>query len=266
MFVRGWLHGNVVQVGGSVVDTGYHSGTPGLLDFLGEALPETVVLTHVHADHAGGVAALQQRRGCAVFAHADAAALVQDWDTRGLWLVDTGQELPRFRVDATLAHGDSVAIGGRPWTVLHTPGHATGGLSFFDAHHGLLITGDALWERGFGLLDPWVDGEGVFEAAAQALAHIAEIDPCWVIPGHGPPFSQLAPALDHARSRLDYLERNRDRLLAQVLRNGLGFAMLARPELGAPGLRALGARLARRHGVHEERQLTGLWAALGLEG
>ncbi len=254
VLVRGWLHGNVVVAEDALVDSGYHTGAPELLDRLGPAVPPRVLLTHVHADHAGGVAALRAAGARWVAAHADAARLVAAGDRRGLWLDGTGQHLPPFAVDATLAHGDTVALDGRPWTVLATPGHATGGLSFFDPAEGLLITGDALWEDGFGLLDPWIDGPGVFDAAAQALDRIAETGACWVVPGHGRPFAGLAPAVQRARSRLAHLAAHPDRLRAQVLRNGLGFAHLVDPRGGRARLEALGLRLCALHGIAEDAE------------
>lgn len=261
VLVRGWLHGNVLRVGAGLVDTGYHTGLGGLERFLGENGPRHVILTHVHADHCGGVARLKEHWGCSVAAHVDAAALISAWDERGLWLTDTGQHLPRFTVDMTLEHGATVELGGRPWAVLHTPGHATGGLSFLDPLHGVLITGDALWEDGSGLLDPWVDGEGVFEGARLALDRIAETGARWVVPGHGRPFRGLGPAVARARSRLDHLQAHRDRLLAQVLRNGLGFAALAHPDWTPEQLRALWGRMAHRHGIVDPAEIEAGWQA-----
>lgn len=248
--VRGWVHGNAVIVRGDggacdLVDSGYGTGVDALLAALPGA-PGQLALTHVHADHCGGAAALQAW-GARVLAHPDAADLVDRWDTRGLWLDGTGQQCARFGVDDRL--GEAVSLGGRPWTVLHTPGHATGGVSFFDPRDGVLITGDALWEDGFGLLDPWVDGEGVFDGAAAALDALSAVDAAVVIPGHGAPFTDLPGALARARGRLDHLARRRDRLRLQVVRNGLGFFDLAHPE-APPARRAAVARsLGEVHGM-----------------
>lgn len=254
--VRGWIHGNVVVVVDparpervDVVDTGYGTG----LAELAAALPapaRRLALTHVHADHAGGAAALQAL-GAEVHAHADAAALVARWDRRGLWLEGTGQALDPFAVNVPL--GGAVRLGGRPWQVIHTPGHATGGVSFFDPNDRVLITGDALWEDGFGLLDPWVDGEQVMDEAATALDRLARVDARWVIPGHGPPFTDLVGALARARARLAHLSRHRDRLQAQVVRNGLGFFRLAHPDAEPAAVEAVARSLAATHDVSASR-------------
>ena len=104
-----------------------------------------------------------------MLAHADAARLVAAWEPRSLWLVGTGQVMPRFAVDRALAHGEAVDLGGRRWRIVWTPGHAVGGVAWWCEHDGLLITGDALWEDGFGLLNTWIDGPEVFDLAAVAL-------------------------------------------------------------------------------------------------
>ncbi|MEZ4317314.1 MAG: MBL fold metallo-hydrolase [Myxococcota bacterium] len=226
VLVRGWLHGNVVRAGTAVVDSGYHTGADALVAWVGRC--DVLALTHAHSDHAGGAAALVDAFGCRVLAHADVHGLVERWDRTELWLEGTGQELPAFPVHAVL--DEVVELGGDRWRVLDTPGHAVGGVSFFRERDGVLITGDALWEDGFGLLNPWFDPPGVFERTAQALETLGGVDASVVIPGHGAPFAGLSAALDRARSRLDHLIASPDRHRAQVVRNLLGFWSLADPE------------------------------------
>ena len=244
VWVRGWVHGNVVTLPGAVVDTGYVCGAADLIARTGSV--DRILLTHVHADHAGGVAALLDRWPDAeVFAHPRAKDLVDRWDRRGLWLEHTGQQLPVFPIHRTLP--PTIEAGGRCWQVIEAGGHATGGVAFLDPHDGLLITGDALWEDGFGLLVPWFDGPGVFDEADQTLDRLAQTDPAVVIPGHGPPFTDLASAVIRARSRLDYLRHRPDRHRAQVIRNLAAFLRLARPDVDpAPQVQQLRAALGPR--------------------
>lgn len=169
----------------------------------------------------------------------------------------TGQQLPTFRVDAVL--GQSVVLGQRRFDVIATGGHATGGVSFFDPNDGLLVTGDALWQDGFGLLNPWVDGDGVFDAAADALRALRRIDASVVIPGHGPPFVGLVDALDRADSRLAYLVENPDRLKEQIVRNGVGFFRLAEPDASLDRVAAVARGLSDRFELTPER-IAGLLA------
>jgi glyoxylase-like metal-dependent hydrolase (beta-lactamase superfamily II) len=258
VLVRGWLDGNVILIRGRrpvLVDTGYHSGTPGLLAWLEDAgAPpgelDQILLTHVHSDHAGGVAALLAAAGggLPVRAHPDARALVAAWDERRLWLRGTGQEMPGFATTGDLVPGARLSLAGSDWRVLDTPGHATGGVALFRDRDGVLISGDALWERGFGMLNTWVDGPGVFERAAQALDAIEAAGPQLVIPGHGAPFTAVAAALTTARSRLAALQADPGRNLRQALRAGHAFIRLAHPGWTPQQYRAQAEDLAETWG------------------
>lgn len=240
ILVRGWLDGNVVLLRGDrpvLVDTGYHTGAPALLAWLAEAglAPgdlDELVLTHVHSDHAGGVAALRAAAGSdlPVRAHPDARALVSAWDPLRLWLRGTGQAMPRFETTGDLLPGAALRFAGGDWRVLDTPGHAVGGVALFRPRDGVLISGDALWERGFGMLNTWVDGRGVFDRAARALDTIEAAGAKLVIPGHGAPFTDVAAALATARSRLTALRGDPGRNLRQALRAGNAFSRLAHPD------------------------------------
>lgn len=233
VLVRGWLHGNIVRIGPDLVDTGYHTGFESLDDWLVGPV-DRVFLTHVHSDHAGGVAALRDRDRIEVFAHPDAMAIVSPWDEGRLWLTGTGQALPRFAVDARLP--TQVDIGGHPFDVIHTPGHATGGVCFVD-DDGVMISGDALWERGFGILNPTIDGPGVFADAALALDRIAEVAPRLVIPGHGPPFTDVTGSLKRARHQLEQM-KDPEALRKRGFMGAIGFWALINPTLDAAAIRA----------------------------
>jgi glyoxylase-like metal-dependent hydrolase (beta-lactamase superfamily II) len=72
----------------------------------------------------------------------------------------------------------------------------------FDAHDGVLISADALWANGFGVVFPELDGERAFDDVAAVLETIERLAPRVVIPGHGAPFADVAGALQRARTRL----------------------------------------------------------------
>jgi len=66
----------------------------------------------------------------------------------------------------------------------------------------VLISADALWEQGFGVVFPEIDGVPGFDDVAHTLDLIERLAPRIVIPGHGAPFTDVAGALARARSRL----------------------------------------------------------------
>ena len=73
----------------------------------------------------------------------------------------------------------------------------------FDDQTGVLISADALWENGFGVVFPELEGEDAFDEVARVLDLIGSLGAHWVIPGHGAPFSDVNAALQRARRRLE---------------------------------------------------------------
>ena len=65
------------------------------------------------------------------------------------------------------------------------------------------VIADDLWQRGFGVVFPELEGESAFDDVGRVLDLIESLDARWAIPGHGAPFSDLAAALAFARERLN---------------------------------------------------------------
>jgi len=75
---------------------------------------------------------------------------------------------------------DGMQIG--PFTVIHTPGHTPGSVSFWDKEEGVLFTGDTLFENGRGRTD-LAGGNG--EELLTSLEHLFKMDgDISVYPGH----------------------------------------------------------------------------------
>ncbi|MDB5798968.1 MAG: Beta-lactamase-like protein [Paucimonas sp.] len=213
VFERGWLSANNILFIGpedtALVDSGYviHSEqTLALVQHgLGARKLDRLVNTHLHSDHCGGNAALQARYGCHTTIPAADAAAVRDWDQDLLTYRMTAQQCPRFSFDATLAGGERLRLGELDWDVLAAPGHDPHSLVLYCPAEGLLISADALWENGFGVIFPELEGESGFAEARATLELIASLDLRGVIPGHGKPFTDVSGALDRALRRIDYL-------------------------------------------------------------
>jgi glyoxylase-like metal-dependent hydrolase (beta-lactamase superfamily II) len=71
----------------------------------------------------------------------------------------------------------------------------------------VLLSADALWEQGFGVVFPEVEGEPGFDDVGAVLEQIAALPVQIVVPGHGAPFADVAGALERARRRLDSFRR-----------------------------------------------------------
>ena len=90
-----------------------------------------ILVTHHHADHTGGIAALKQRHGCRVVAPAREAARIP-------------------LVDVTVTENDKVRVGSLEASVYDTPGHTAGHISYFFPAEKLAFVGDTLFSIGCG--------------------------------------------------------------------------------------------------------------------
>jgi glyoxylase-like metal-dependent hydrolase (beta-lactamase superfamily II) len=211
---RGWLSSNNIVIhaagdepGAVLVDSGHVAHAEQTVALVRHALRggETlhrIVNTHLHSDHCGGNAALQREFGVPITVPPGNADAVAAWDTMRLTHRSTGQRSERFTHAATLAPGEHFIAAGRRWDAIAAPGHDPFSLMLFDAAHGVLISADALWENGFGVVFPEIDGEPGFDDVGATLDAIARLAVRVVIPGHGAAFTDVAAALARARARL----------------------------------------------------------------
>ena len=210
---RGWLSSNNIvlpaaegEAGATVIDTGHCVHAEQTVALVRHALAgqplARLVNTHLHSDHCGGNTALRLAFGAPAFVPPGLAEVVNRWDPRRLSYDDIGQLCTRYTADGELTAGGTLRAGGRTWEVLAAPGHDPDSVMLFDRAQGVLISADALWEDGFGVIFPELDGASGFEEAAAVLALIASLPVQVVIPGHGSPFTDVEGALARARTRL----------------------------------------------------------------
>jgi len=217
---RGWLSANMIVLAGDargplVIDTGYASHADQTLALVEQQLleqehtaPRALLNTHLHSDHCGGNALLQARYDCPIWIPPAEFEAAEQWDEAALSYRDTGQRCERFTPHARLQPGTTLEQGRMQWSVHAAPGHDPASVLLFEPHLGLMISADALWERGFGIVFPEIAPHGALGAAFDEVEHtldlIQALGPRRVLPGHGPEFSDLAAALREARGRLAY--------------------------------------------------------------
>lgn len=234
VFERGWLSSNNVLIdgpeGATLVDSGYASHAAQTVALVEQALqgrPLCQLLnTHLHSDHCGGNAALQARfAGVQTWIPPGQAEAARAWDEAALSFRATGQRCPRFAFDALLQPGQALALGGHAWQIHAAPGHDPHAVLLFEPQRRLLISGDALWPNGFGVVFPELDGEPGFAEVAATLDAIEALQPLLVIPGHGALIAgapAVALALERARSRLAQFatqpERHREYAIKVLLK------------------------------------------------
>jgi len=221
---RGWLSANNVLLhgkddGGWLVDSGYCTHADQTLALLDHALQGErlagLVNTHLHSDHCGGNAALQDRYpGLPTWIPPGHAGAVAAWDEAALTYAATGQQCPRFEATGVLQPGSQYQWGRYTWQVHAAPGHDPHAVLLFQPEHGVLISGDALWQNGFGVVFPELEGENAYDEVGATLDLIEQLAPRVVIPGHGPVFGGVEPvaqALARARTRLAQFTRDPQR-------------------------------------------------------
>ena len=232
---RGWLSSNNVVFfdspdTASIVDTGYvtHAEQTRALvaRVIGSRKLTRIVNTHLHSDHCGGNAQLQRHFGSTITIPPGQADAVAAWDDERLGYAATGQQCARFAFDATLAPDDRIALGGRQWRVIAARGHDPHQVMLWNTDDRVLISADALWEHGFGAIFAEIEGEPGFDEQAQLLERIADLEPAWVIPGHGAPFAAVPAALARARSRLAALRADPMRNARNVAKALIKFWMI----------------------------------------
>jgi glyoxylase-like metal-dependent hydrolase (beta-lactamase superfamily II) len=216
---RGWLSSNsiVFDDGGeiSIVDTGYVAHAPmlvRLIEHVRRGRPVTrIVNTHLHSDHVGGNAALHARWQPAITIPPGLASAVRHWDEQRLNFAATGQRCARFDYDSLIDPGTPLRLGGLDWRVLEGGGHDPEMVLLFNDDERILLSADALWEDGFGVIFPELEGASGFAEQQAVLETIGALSPRIVIPGHGRPFTEVGAALDNAHRRLAYLRSDPQR-------------------------------------------------------
>jgi len=210
---RGWLSSNNILVhapdGASavLVDSGHVNHAAQTEALVAHALRgarlERLLNTHLHSDHCGGNATLARAHaGLPIEVPPGPFDAVQRWDDVALSYAPTGQRCERFTASGVLRPGSRVTLGGRPWEVIAAPGHDPDAVMLFDARDGVLLSADALWQNGFGVVFPELEGVRAFDDVAAVLDLIERLPVAVVVPGHGAPFDDVAAALARARSRL----------------------------------------------------------------
>jgi glyoxylase-like metal-dependent hydrolase (beta-lactamase superfamily II) len=138
----------------------------------------TILLTHRHTDHVGGLAELRRRSGATVVAHAiDVPFITGQRPAQNPPLLrllskvmKTAEPAP---VDEALTTDGPFSVPG--FTAIHTPGHTLGHVSFLlDRAGGVLFAGDAAGGgprgRVSGSPGPVTDDRAAAKASVKRLA------------------------------------------------------------------------------------------------
>ena len=197
---------NAYLIGDVLVDTGIKQSAAKIADMLQGRSISAIALTHAHGDHAGAMKKLAARFGVPVWCGAaDREAtetgrlvLASTIDRPGLSTVaNAAAGFDGAPVARTLAEGDALAAG---FSVLETPGHSPGHLSFWRKADRTLICGDVFFNMHVlttapGLRQPprlFTPDPGENRVSEH---RVAALEPDTVGFGHGPVLGGAAPKL-----------------------------------------------------------------------
>jgi glyoxylase-like metal-dependent hydrolase (beta-lactamase superfamily II) len=207
--LRGWPPNaiNVYLVGDVLVDAATRQGERRIMRQIAGRTVTAHALTHAHPDHQGSSHAICERLGIPLWCGQGdvpametpggvAGASPSTWSTfvqRHFWVG------PAHPVARALVEGDEVA----GFTVLETPGHTPGHVSYWRESDRVLIVGDVLTNINLmtgasGLHEPLAAFTPDPVRNRSSARRLAELRPRIACFGHGPPLTDPGRLSDFA--------------------------------------------------------------------
>ena len=114
-------------------------------------IPEKILLTHGHADHAGAAMEIAQILNIKIEGpHKEDKFLLDSLQSQGEMF---GMQARNCMPDKWLEDGDTVTVGNSVLDVIFTPGHTPGHVIFFSNDSNLALVGDVIFRGSIGRTD-----------------------------------------------------------------------------------------------------------------
>ena len=146
-------------------------------------IPEKILLTHGHADHAGAAMEIAQILNIKIEGpHKEDKFLLDSLQSQGEMF---GMQARNCMPDKWLEDGDTVTVGNSVLDVIFTPGHTPGHVIFFSNESNLALVGDVLFRGSIGRTDlPRGNHQDLIDSISKKLWPLG--NDVEFVCGHGP--------------------------------------------------------------------------------
>lgn len=192
---------NVYLAGDVLIDAGAKTDRRRIFSEIDGRDLSMVALTHVHPDHQGVAKDVCEDRGIPLACHTDDVEAmegrrpVQEASPNHPInkLIKRFMQGPPHKVDWAFNEGDEVA----GFRVVHAPGHARGEVIFIRDSDRVAICGDVIRNLSYatglpGIKEPPPIFTYDMAENRRSIRKLAELTPSLILPGHGPPVSEVA--------------------------------------------------------------------------
>lgn len=147
-------------------------------------VPLAILLTHAHFDHIGAIDEMKEEWNLPVYVH----ELEKEW--LGNPMLNGSKSLMNAKItarpaDKTIKGEEAIAIGSFQLSILETPGHSPGSVSYYCKELKAVFSGDALFKGSIGRTDLFGGNhDQLLKSIHEKLLALPE--DTIVLPGHGP--------------------------------------------------------------------------------
>ncbi|MDP4085236.1 MAG: MBL fold metallo-hydrolase [Bacillota bacterium] len=150
-----------------------------------ELTPCAIFLTHAHFDHIGAVDEIRDHYQIPVYLHENEENWLSDPAYNGSKFFTSKNPMTVNPPDILLSKEMEQNVGDFTFSILETPGHSPGSVSYYFVNEGFIISGDVLFKGSIGRTDLKKGNQAeLMRSIHDKLLTLPE--ETLVLPGHGP--------------------------------------------------------------------------------
>lgn len=170
-----------------LIDTGTGFNISGTLKEIKKILNkkpiQMILLTHMHYDHTGGAKKIAEAYKSRVHAYGNDAEALMGGDGSNTCARDFGERIEKMDI-SPLSNNSVIDCGDLNLRVIHTPGHTSGSISFYEQNTKSLFSGDTVFADGG--VGRWDLPTGDYNALSTSVSELLKLGAVHLYPGHGP--------------------------------------------------------------------------------